>query len=91
MPRETPQTRADAGSAAEGTPLTRALGRHKLDTLTDVRDEMARVYRAVCGGRLEIKAGQGMVYMLGQIGKATEGADLEIRIAELEERMKGQP
>lgn len=89
MPRKTQQTRADSGSGSSGTPLARALGRHKLDTLNDVRDEMARVYRAVCGGKLETKSGQGLVYMLGQIGKATEGADLEKRIEELERLTKG--
>lgn len=89
MPTNKPGTRADAGLEAEGTPLARTLGRHPLNTLADIRDEMARVYRAVCNGKVEAKPGQGMVYMLGQIGRATEGADLEKRIAELEKRSQG--
>ena len=39
--------------------------------------------------KVDTKQGQGLVYMLGQIGRATEGADLEKRIAELEQRPKG--
>lgn len=89
MPRNKPESPANTGFSSDPTPLARTLGRHPLETLTDVRNEMARVYRAVCNRRIEAKQGQGMVYMLGQIGRATEGADLEKRIAELEQRFKG--
>jgi hypothetical protein len=56
----------------------------KLDTLNDVRREMAKVYREARTGILEVTDASKLTYMLGTIGKVIEGSDLEKRIELLE-------
>lgn len=55
-----------------------------LKTIDDVRVEMARVYRAMKGKALETQDGTRLVYVLSQIGKMIETADIERRIGVLE-------
>lgn len=86
MPSDKARTRTDAGDEAEGTPLSKTLGRHPLESLMDIRNEQARVYRAVVNGKVQPKTGQGLVYILSQVGRATEVADLEQRIKQLESK-----
>lgn len=57
-----------------------------LKTIDQVRLEMAKVYRDCRHGRLEVGDGAKLVFMLGQIGKMIELADLERRLIELEKR-----
>lgn len=55
-----------------------------LATLDQVRLEMARVYKAVDAGKFDSGEGSRRVYMLSQIGKMIEVADLEKRVEVLE-------
>ena len=54
--------------------------RAKLDTMQDVRREMAKVYRESRSGVVEIVDGTKLVWMLQAVGKVIEGSDLEKRI-----------
>lgn len=58
--------------------------RAKLDTLQDVRREMAKVYREARSGVVEVVDGTKLVWMLQAVGKVIEGSDLEKRIEVLE-------
>ena len=62
--------------------------RAKLDTLSDVKREMARVYRESRSGILEPTDGTKFVWMLEKIGKAIESGDLEARIEKLEQAQR---
>lgn len=57
-----------------------------LSSLRDVRLEMANVYREVDGGRVESQDGSRRVYILRQIADVLINAELERRVAELEQR-----
>lgn len=57
-----------------------------LSTLRDVRLEMANVYRKVDRRELESQDGSRLVFMLRQIADVIVNADIEKRVAELEER-----
>ncbi len=74
----------------EGGPLTLAPippRRIDLATLENVRQEMARVYRFVDQGKIETQEGTRRVYILSQIGKVIEAADLERRLGALEDAL----
>jgi hypothetical protein len=58
--------------------------RAKLDTMQDVRREMAKVYRESRSGVVEVVDGTKLVWMLQALGKVIEGSDLEKRIEILE-------
>ena len=55
-----------------------------LNTLGGVRREMARVYREAEAGKRETSEASRLVYILGQIGKALELAEIEARLKALE-------
>jgi hypothetical protein len=55
-----------------------------LKTLPDVRREMARVYREMRRGRLETQDATRMTYVLTQIAKIIQTAELEARIEAVE-------
>ena len=61
----------------------------RLHTAEDVRVEMARVYREMRAGSLEVKKGCSLVYVLGQIGKMIEVSIVEKRIEQLERTVEG--
>jgi hypothetical protein len=58
----------------------------QLDTLIAVRKEMGSVYRRVWRSQMPSDEGSRRTFMLSQIGKIIEAADLEARIAALEGR-----
>lgn len=60
--------------------------RAKLDTMQDVKREMAKVYRESRSGVVEIVDGTKLVWMLQAVGKVIEGSDLEKRIEILEQK-----
>lgn len=60
----------------------------KLDSLKDVRREMAKVYREARSGIIEAQDGTKLVWMLAAIGKAIEGSDIEKRIEALEKKQQ---
>ena len=55
-----------------------------LETLTDVCREMARVYRGMRHGRIDSQDATRMTYVLTQIAKIIQTAELEARIERLE-------
>ena len=55
-----------------------------LETLTDVRREMARVYRGMRHGRLDTQDATRLTYVLSQIAKIIQTAELEARVAAVE-------
>lgn len=59
--------------------------RAKLDTLQDVRREMAKLYRESRSGVLDVQDATKLTWMLQAVGKVIEGSDLETRISKLEE------
>ena len=58
--------------------------RCKLDTLSDVKKEMAKVYRETRSELVDPAAATKLVWMLQAVGKVIEGSDLEKRIDALE-------
>ena len=58
--------------------------RCKLNTLTDVKAEMAKVYRESRSEVIDPVTGTKLVWMLQAVQKAIEGSDLEKRIEILE-------
>ena len=58
--------------------------RAKLDSMQDVRREMAKVYRESRSGVVEVVDGTKLVWMLQAVGKVIESSDLEKRIEILE-------
>jgi len=60
----------------------------KLDTLNELKREMARVYRESSSGILEPADGTKYFWMLEKIGKVIETSDLETRIEKLEQAQR---
>lgn len=58
--------------------------RCKLDTMQDVKREMAKVYRESRSELLDPAAATKLVWILQAVGKVIEGSDLEKRIEALE-------
>ncbi len=75
---------ADNGLAE---PLPRR--RIKLDSMQRVRLEMTAVYREARDGKRPVGDAARLVFMLTQIGRMIEGADLERRIEQLERTAGG--
>lgn len=59
--------------------------RAKLDTLSDVKREIARVYREARSGVTETQDATKQVWMLQALGKVIETSDLEERVKQLED------
>lgn len=75
--------------AATGKPEpTPRLNLHDLDA---VRREMGKVYRDMKQHRIDCQDGTRLVYVLTQIAKVIELADLERRLAALEGVSNGKP
>jgi len=62
--------------------------RINLSTIDDVRLEMARVYRDMRSQEINPQDGTRLTYVLAQLGKMHELADVEKRIASLEMALK---
>lgn len=80
--RRAPPTLIDE---ATGLPIpTTPRQRTPLKRLEDVKRELGRVYRAMKSGAIPHEDGTKRAFVLGQLGKIIEMADLERRIAALE-------
>jgi hypothetical protein len=60
--------------------------RAKLDTLSDIKREMAKVYREARSGTVDVQDATKLTWMLQAVGKVIEGSDLEKRIEILEDK-----
>ncbi|KJV07547.1 hypothetical protein [Methylocucumis oryzae] len=58
--------------------------RCKLDTMQDVKREMAKVYREARSGTIDVQDATKLTWCLQAVGKVIEGSDLEKRIEALE-------
>ncbi len=58
----------------------------KLDTLQDVRREMAKVYREARSGLVDVQDATKLTWCLQAVGKVIEGSDLEKRVETLENK-----
>lgn len=65
--------------------------RCKLDTLQDVRREMAKVYREARSELIDPGTGSKLVFILQSIGRVIEGSELERRVEALENRNNDNP
>lgn len=66
----------------------------KLDTIENVRAEMAKLYRAArraSGINPDAATAAKLAYLLNHISRSIEGADLEKRIIELERMIRNEP
>ena len=61
-----------------------------LETLTDVRREMARVYRQMRHGRIESQDATRMTYVLTQIAKIIQTSELDARVEAVERALGGR-
>lgn len=61
----------------------RAIGRQPLTTVNQVREEMARVYKATASGKITTRQGAQMVHMLQVIGKTIEVEKIEPLLEEI--------
>ena len=58
--------------------------RAKLDTIGDVKTQLARLYREARGGKIATQDATRLASMLAMLGRMIEGSDLEDRLAALE-------
>lgn len=84
------ETRVDAEDVDNPTPPPSAR-RIRLETVDQVRVEMARVYREVRARKLAPDVASKLFYMLGVLAKTTEVVTVEHRLSRIEEMMKGGP
>jgi len=61
-----------------------------LKTADDVRLEMAKVYRDMRQGNIDMADGTKLAYVLGQLNKAIETGIIEARMEALERTLKGR-
>jgi hypothetical protein len=59
----------------------------KLNSLDDVRREMASVYREARSGRMDASEAGRFAYILSGIGKLIEATDIERRIVQMERKL----
>ena len=62
----------------------------KLDTIADVKNELARTYRATKAGDIAPEVGSRLTFMLGTIGKLIVDAELEARVTALEKGLNDE-
>ena len=58
--------------------------RCRLNTLSDVKKEMGRLYREARTGVVDVQEATKLVWCLQAIGKVVESSDIERRIQQLE-------
>jgi len=86
--RRKPPTTIDE---ATGLPVLPPRQRTPLKKLEDVKRELGRVYRSMKSGEIAHEDGTKRAFVLGQLGKVIEMADLERRLDALERRQKLLP
>ena len=78
-----PAVRTVSGEVLSPTPP-----RINLSTIDDVRREMARVYRDMRSQTIDPQDGTRLTYVLAQLGKLHELADVEKRVSAMEMILK---
>lgn len=73
------------GATGEALPLpVPSRYRAKLDTIHDVKREIAKVYREARSGVVDVQDATKLTWCLQALGKVIEGSDIEKRIELLE-------
>lgn len=60
--------------------------RLRLNTIDDVKAEMARLYRSAKAGQIETQDASRLANMLSILSRMIEGSDIEARLIRLEEQ-----
>jgi len=84
-PLEAGKPRAGELLPLAATPRPR---RPSLQTLPEVRREMARVYRDMRHGRIEMQDGTRLTYVLTQVAKVIQVAELDARVEAVERALR---
>lgn len=69
---------------APSPPIKLASPRMKLETVQNVRRELARIYREARRGELKVETASRLAYLLDLMSRMIERSDLEARIVALE-------
>ena len=83
--RRTPPVTIDEATGLP-VPMVPPRQRTPLKRLEDVKRELGRVYRAMKSGAIPHEDGTKRAFVLGQLGKVIEMADLERRLDALEKQ-----
>ena len=62
----------------------------RLDSITGVRRELARLYREARANSMDVSDASKLANILQILGRMIEGADLERRLGELERRLESK-
>lgn len=81
---ETPAPESDWSSTPQTQQGKSRRVRVKLETITDARKEMSKLYREARSGKLDISDASKLTNILMLIGRMIESSDLERRVAVLE-------
>jgi hypothetical protein len=79
-----PVTVDGSNGALMPSPPRKRVKHIKLETVRDVRDELARVYRAAKAGEIPPEVASRFTFMLGTLGKLITDTELEQRLDALE-------
>jgi len=88
--KDTMNPDASGADADEGAAPPSARLRLPLATANDVKREMARLYREGKAGRRDVADVSRLANVLALLGRLIEGADLEARLATLEQNPGGR-
>lgn len=69
-------------------PLRRKAFRAKLNTVRDVQNQIARLYREARSGTIKVEDASRLANVLAILGRMIEGGEVEDRIAALEANAK---
>ena len=85
------QSGREAGvSSAPLPPAKLASPRLKLETVQNVRRELARIYREARRGELKVETATRLAYLLDLMSRLIERSELEARIEALERQGRGR-
>jgi hypothetical protein len=85
MPNKNPVEIDGCTGEVVSIPLTKGTRyRAKLDSISDVKREMAKVYREARSGVVDVQDATKLTWCLQAVAKVIEGSDLEKRIEILE-------
>ena len=85
LQHQTAESPAVVSVQPEPTPAKR-YARGKLQTASDIGNEMAKIYRLAKSGEMDASIATKLTYILQSLAKIRVDAELEDRIAALEER-----
>lgn len=85
LQNQTAESRVVAGVQRDPTPAKR-YARVKLQTASQIGDEMAKIYRLAKSGEMDASIATKLTYILQSLAKIRVDGELEDRIAALEER-----